>query len=234
MNVCVVVFAIIVAVFSSTKFFFVSKQIDVFVSQMFILNFSWKIFSNTSMKKIQLFNDVIIYNSDKKVVDSFQQIVKNYSIFWTNIDFAKLSEIDWMKISLKNDWKSRVSNKIKIYSLSLRNRQLINQIFDELHDDDILFWINVFIFFNYSIFCIWKILSFDERKNRIVINIRDLNVIIQFDVYFVLLQSNIILIVRNCAYITIINCVFFYQWRMHFSDRHKLTIINHKNKNLST
>ena len=134
-----------------------------------------------------------------------------------------------MKISFKNDWKSRIFDKVKVYSLKLRDRHLINQIFDELHDDDKLFWINVFIFFSYSIFCVWKILFFDERKNRIVINIRDLNVITQLDVYFVSLQSNIILIVRDCAYITIINCVFFfYQWRVHFFDRHKLTIINHK------
>ena len=134
-----------------------------------------------------------------------------------------------MKISFKDDWKSRIFDKIKIYSFELRDRQLINQNFDELHDDDKLFWINVFIFFNYSIFCVWKTLFFDERKNRVVVNIRDLNVIIQFDVYFVSLQSDIILIVRDCAYITIINCVFFfYQWRVHFFDRHKLTIINHK------
>ena len=38
MNVCVVVFAVIAVVFSSTKISFV--QNDVFVSRMFILNFS--------------------------------------------------------------------------------------------------------------------------------------------------------------------------------------------------
>ena len=34
---------------------------------------------------------------------------------------------------------------------------------------------------------------------------------------------------KNCSYIFVINCSkFFYQWKIHFLDRHKLTIINHQ------
>ena len=58
-----------------------------------------------------------------------------------------------------------------------------------------------------------------------------MNVIIQSNVYLVSLQSNIIFAVRDCVYITVVNCAsFFYQWRMHSFDRHKLTIINHKDQ----
>ena len=33
----------------------------------------------------------------------------------------------------------------------------------------------------------------------------------------------------SCQYIIVVDCFsFFYQWRVHFKDRHKLTIINHK------
>ena len=133
-----------------------------------------------------------------------------------------------MKIWLKNDWKSRVFDKIKIYSLNLRDRQLINQIFDELHNNDKLFWINVFIFFNYSIFCVWKILFFDERKNRVVIknprferynSIRRLFRVVTIKYY----------INRTRLRVNHDNKLrFFYQWRMHFIDRHQLTIINHE------
>jgi len=34
---------------------------------------------------------------------------------------------------------------------------------------------------------------------------------------------------RECSFITIINCfAFFYQWRIHFTNRHKLTIVSYR------
>ena len=136
-----------------------------------------------------------------------------------------------MRISLKFDWKSRVSNKIKMYSLDAKNRALIDETFDNLHVVDKMCWINEFTFFFYSMFCVWKLDVDNQRKNRIVIDIRNLNVIIQSNVYLLSLQNEIIMIVRNCDYIFVIDCsVFFYQWRVHSSNRHKLTVVNHRNQ----
>ena len=79
-----------------------------------------------------------------------------------------------------------------------------------------------------SSFCVWKNVD-DEKKNRVVVNIKDLNVITQFDAYSLSLQTNIIIAVRDCEYISIIDCsTFFYQWRVHSNDRHKLTVVNHR------
>ena len=37
------------------------------------------------------------------------------------------------------------------------------------------------------------------------------------------------MIVRECQYIFVIDCsIFFYQWHVHFFDRHKLIVVNHK------
>ena len=67
------------------------------------------------------------------------------------------------------------------------------------------------------------------KKKRVVINIRNFNVITQLDVYSLSLQFEIIFVVLNCQYIIVINCFsYFYQWRVHFKNRHKFTIINHK------
>ena len=179
--------------------------------------------------ELVLFNEIIIHQFE--IIDSFIKIVKNFFSLWQNIDFVKISEQNWMRISLKSDWKSRVFDKIKVYSLRARNRKLMNKIFDELHVVDKMFWINEFTFFFYSIFCVWKLDADDQRKKRIVIDIRDLNVITQSNVYFLSLQNEIIVAVRHCNYISIIDCfVFFYQWRVHSSDRHKLTVMSHKNQ----
>ena len=56
-----------------------------------------------------------------------------------------------------------------------------------------------------------------------------LNLFIISDVYFLPLQIDIIIAIQNCFYIFVIDCAdFFYQWRVHSSDRHKLTIVNHR------
>ena len=62
-----------------------------------------------------------------------------------------------------------------------------------------------------------------------MINVKRLNLFTMSDVYFLFLQSDIIIAVQNCIYIFVIDCAdFFYQWRVHFFDRHKLTIISHQ------
>lgn len=67
-------------------------------------------------------------------------------------------------------------------------------------------------------FCVWKTIN-NERKRCVVVDIRDLNVIIQSNVYSLSLQIDIILIVRDCSFITIVDCfAFFYQWRIYFID----------------
>ena len=37
--------------------------------------------------------------------------------------------------------------------------------------------------------------------------------------------------VRDCGYISVIDCfAFFYQWRVHLSNRHKLTVVSHRDQ----
>ena len=47
-----------------------------------------------------------------------------------------------MRISLKSNWESRVSSKIKIYFLSARDKILIDKIFNVLQAEEKLSWIN--------------------------------------------------------------------------------------------
>ena len=63
-------------------------------------------------------------------------------------------------------------------------------------------------------------------------NIRKFNVITISNVYSLSLQSDIIIVVRNCSYISLINVfVFFYQWRVHFNNQHKFIVMIHKKQN---
>ena len=71
--------------------------------------------------------------------------------------------------------------------------------------------------------------KFSQRKNKVVVNIRDFNKITQFNVYSMQLQFDLISIVVDCVYISIFDYInFFHQWFVKLTNRHKLTIVSHK------
>ena len=230
---CVIAYIVVVAI----NFDFVVNLTKVEITNLImsksmssIFNFSFEFLLQTSrVCEITMSNEVIIYQSDE--IDSFAKIIENYSKLWKDIDFVNVFEKSWMRISLKFDWKSRVSDKTKMYSLDAKDRALIDETFDNLHVADKMCWTNEFTLFSYSMFCVWKFDVENQRKDRIVIDIRNLNVITQSNVYFLSLQSEIIMTVRDCDYIFVIDCfVFFYQWRVHLSNRHKLIVVNHRDQ----
>ena len=229
-SVCVVIYVVVVAIEISFSIAFVISSTVTILSKAFHLSQTFvfeKLFAIVVIE-IVLFNDVTIYNSESN--DFFAKIVKKFSALWYDIDFVKMSKENWMRISLKSDWKKRISDKAKMYSLEVKNRELMNKTFDELHRVDKMFWINQFTSFFYLSFCVWKKVE-DERKNRVVVDIRDLNAITQSNVYSLSLQIDIIIVVRDCKYISVIDCsTFFYQWRVHSNDRHKFIVINHRDQ----
>ena len=123
-----------------------------------------------------------------------------------------------------------IKRKVKVYSLEIRDRKIVDNTFDELQRQSKLSYITKSTLFSFSCFVVWKESeSFDKRKDRIVVDIRDLNAISQFDAYSISLQIDVLQAVQNCIYISIIDCFeFFYQWRIHSSDRHKLIVVTHR------
>jgi hypothetical protein len=70
-------------------------------------------------------------------------------------------------------------------------------------------------------------MSNDEKKERVVVDIRGLNQIVESDFYSMSLQADIIGAVSGAKYISAIDATaFFYQFRVRSIDRHKLTVRN--------
>jgi hypothetical protein len=128
-------------------------------------------------------NDVIIHEFDLVVVFTFKIIVNKFFDLWKSEDFVKLLIEQWMRISLKFDWETRISEKIKIYSLRLKKKKLMNQIFDNLQTKSRLKFTIEFISFNYLVFVVWKTVN-EKKKNRVVVDIKDLNFIVLSNAYF--------------------------------------------------
>ena len=135
-----------------------------------------------------------------------------------------------MKIPLRDDWESRMPAKApRIYPLGIEDKKLVDKTFDKLHEQGRMSWSTTSTPFSYPVFVVWKTLPSGERKGRAVVDVRSLNQISRTDVYPLPLQSDVIAVAQGCKYITVVDCAsFFYQWRVHPSDRHKLTVISHR------
>jgi hypothetical protein len=131
-----------------------------------------------------------------------------------------------MSITLKSEVKIEAA---KVYSMKSKKKKLINEIFNKLHEQRKMHWTKESIAHEASIFVVWRQMSDDEKKSRVVIDIRDLNKIVEFDFYSIFLQVDIIFVVTNSRFISIIDATaFFYQFRVRSEDRHKLIVMSHR------
>ena len=82
---------------------------------------------------------------------------------------------------------------------------------------------------------IWRTLLNDERKDRIVVDIKELNEIAEFDSYSLSLQSDVISTIVDYAYIFTIDVIeWFHQFNVRRNDRSKFIIVNHREQKKSS
>ena len=197
----------------------------------FAVNFlssSYHIGENQFSKQI-LSSKITVYD-DFETRDKLFSVADNYSNLWNDNDFiVKISANEWMSIEIIFESKIEAT---KMYSFDLVDRKLVDEVFDKLHVQNRMKYTSQFIIHDYSIFAIWKnVFEFNEseRKDRMMIDIRDLNKIAITDFYFMSFQTNIISFVTNCRYISVFDVAdFFHQWLVKMIDRHKFIVVSHK------
>ena len=176
-----------------------------------------------------LSNGVNIYDRGHESKIGFTKLVERYPKLWKDSGFVNVPESSWLRIPLRSDWESRVSGKARVYPLGLKDRKIVDDTFDELHAQDRLSWTTEHTPFSYPVFVVWKDLGDGKRKGRVVVDIRGLNQLTVPDAYPLPLQSDMIAAVKDCNFISVIDCAsFFYQWRVHPDDRPKLTVVTHR------
>ncbi len=192
---------------------------------------------HTAMKKIDIkekvtyikeksASDIIVYDTSE-VRSQLLRTIQKYSILWNKIENFTINVLDneWMSVILKSKAKIKF---VRIYSMRFKKRELIDETFDKLHQQRKMHWIIELTVHDALVFVVWRMIN-DERKNRVVMNIKELNKIIEFDFYSMSLQIDIISAVTKAKFISIIDvAAFFYQFRVRISDRHKLTIMSHR------
>ncbi len=178
--------------------------------------------------KTVLFTGVTVYE-DITTMKALSKVVDQFPAVWKDSDkFVNLSMNNWMWISLKSNWNDKVFRKARIYSLSLRDHEVVNKTFNELQKQNCIVWTAWEMLFSYSVFVVWKTLENSTQKSQVVVNIQSLNAVTILNAYLLSLQANITAAVKNIFFISVMNCVsFFYQWQVYSDNRHKLTVISH-------
>jgi hypothetical protein len=188
--------------------------------------------SKRAKEKIKLTNEVTIYEN-QNMTNKFLAIMIEFNV-WKEHDISVIISLkNHMSIDLKSNWADKIKSN-KIYLLKSNKRFIINEIFDNLHAKEKMKWFTNSTSFEYLVFVIYRTIMKDDkfvRKKWAVINIRELNAIIVSDAYLMSAQTEIIAAVAQCQYISIINVLeYFYQWAIKFDDRHKFTIISHRDE----
>ena len=184
--------------------------------------------------EMKLPNGVTIYGNDPVAV-KLAEVVNRYPEVWENPGgFANVPENEWMRVPLIDDWQSKIKAMRlgRVYSLGPVERQLVDEMFDKLHQQGRMQWASNHSPSGYPVFVAWRTQYKDGnavKKGRVVVDIRNLNKITVPDIYPTPSQSDILAALANKRYISVVDAVsFFYQWRIHPDDRNRLTVVSHR------
>ena len=115
-----------------------------------------------------------------------------------------------MRIPLRADWEQKVPKTPRVYPLSNDAKKVVDKVFDKLYSQKRLDWTTRSTPFSFPVFMVWKTLPDGSRKGRPVIDIRGLNAVTLPDVYPLPLQSDLISAVKDCGYISVVDCASFF------------------------
>ena len=116
-----------------------------------------------------------------------------------------------MNILLIDNWKTQYKlEQACVYLVEQKNCEIIDMMFNKLQAQGCLKWTTSFISFIYLCFVVWKNLSNEIQKDRIVVDIWALNKIIMLNIYSVPSQTDILTAVQKVKYIFTVDCSFFF------------------------
>lgn len=136
---------------------------------------------------------------------------------------------EWMDIPLLDEWREKYKpGQARVYPLGANDRAQVDKAFDKLHDQDRMERTSTATPFSFPCFVVWRTLSDNTRKGRVIVDIRALNKISMPDAYPVPSQADILAAVQGAKYILTVDCsAYFYQWRVNPEHRHRLTVASH-------
>jgi len=184
----------------------------------------------TGQPERKIGHEVTVYGSST-IAAQVKAVIHFYPHLWEDCDnVTKVSEKEWMNISLIDDWEAKYKpEQARVYLISQNDWEVINKAFDKLQLQGRLKWTKTLTPFTFLCFVVWKNLPNETRKGRVVVDIQALNKITMPDVYSVPSQADILTAVHGVNFIFTVDCsAFFYQWRVKRAHQHQLTVASHR------
>ena len=161
---------------------------------------------------------------------SIAATVEAFPSLWQDTgNVVNVPESEFMDIPLVDNWRELYKpGQARVYPLGQRDKAVIDEAFDKLHQQDRMEWTTTATPFSFPCFVVWKDTA-DGPKGRVVVDIRALNKITMPDAYPVPSQAEILAELRNAGLISTVDAAsFFYQWWVNKHHRHRLTVASHR------
>lgn len=182
---------------------------------------------------------ITVYGENPETIRQIREITEQFDIWanddGSNVGVADIPEDQWLQVPMKSGWEQRIP-KPRVYRLSLKDREVIDKTFDPLYDQGKLTYATNRTPAGYPVFVVYKDVWTPDgfvSKGRVVIDLRGANKESIPDVYPVLPIDDIIALVKDCFFITVLDaCQMFYQWPTRRDHRDRLAIISHRGQEI--
>lgn len=171
-----------------------------------------------------------IYGSTTAATQAISDVVEAFPNLWKDTgNVTNVPEDQYMEIPLVDNWRDLYkAGQARVYPVGVRDKQVIDEAFDKLHDQGRMEWTTTSTPFSFPCFVVWKDTA-DGPKGRVVVDIRALNKITVPDAYPVPSQAEILSLLMHSTHISTIDAAaFFYQWWVKHHHRHRLTVSSHR------
>ncbi|SCO14500.1 related to TY3B-TY3B protein [Fusarium fujikuroi] len=174
-----------------------------------------------------------IYDDGSGFARQAQDLCAKYATLWIDSGLIHVPEDELMTVPLVDNWhEQRVSQRP--YACGLKDRNLIDQIFDRLYDQKWMEWVTKPTPFAAPVFVVWRIVD-GKPKGRAVVNLRALNKVTIPDSYPLPRQEDVIAALRGATHISAINASsFFFQFGVALEHQDRFTITSHRGLERST
>lgn len=138
-------------------------------------------------------------------------VAESFPSLWQDTgNVVNIPKDQWMEIPLVDNWKDLYkAGQARVYPVGARDKQVINEAFDKLHEQGRMEWTSTATPFTFPCFVVWKDTA-DGPKGRVVVDIRALNKITIPDAYPMPLQSEILALIIHATHISTIDAASFF------------------------
>ncbi|KAJ5675356.1 hypothetical protein N7462_008253 [Penicillium macrosclerotiorum] len=187
---------------------------------------------NNETKQVTLPNGITIYG-DKETTAKLREVVEAYPRIWKDPEFVDVPPEQWMRIKVI---PGKLFPRTRTYKQGPDAQACIDKVFDQLHDQGKMSWTDRHTPSALPVFVVWKYVTrngVQSRVGRPVIDCRDINDILEADLYPLPLQEDVIQLTKDKRFITAVDAAkFFYQWRVHPDDIPYQAVVSHRGQEL--